>query len=518
MKKIKILPVILLVSIFLSVFSPVSADAVEQPSPGANAVVLMDTVTGNVLFSTNADTKVFPASTTKIMTVLLAVEAVERGDVALSDYVTASDNIAFDMIEDGSSVGIVAGETMTLENLMYCAMVSSANEACNAIAEYISGSIPSFVAKMNERATQLGCTGTNFTNTHGLPDENHYTTAQDFSIISLEAISHPLFMQISNTASITIPATNKSEERRLSNTNGLINKDSVNYPGYYYDAAAGIKTGHTEAAGYCLVSTATKNGMTLLCVVMGGKATEKAGGFEYGSFTDSIMLYNWAFENYSYRDILKITALVEDIPVKMGSDANFVTVHPQTAVKALLPNDEDIDSYEQKITIYSQQEGKELMAPVDAGEVLGEITIERDGVVYGSSLLVANSSVDLSYGKYIKSQIAVTLKKPVVIIAIVVVLALLALYVYQVVKYNTAKRKHKQDVARRRNASAQIADEREVAPKAVSSRRSAPAMKYYDDGDLDKPDLNYGSSVSTASRQEETQAERDYFEEFFGKK
>jgi len=118
MKKIKILPVILLVSIFLSVFSPVSADAVEQPSPGANAVVLMDTVTGNVLFSTNADTKVFPASTTKIMTVLLAVEAVERGDVALSDYVTASDNIAFDMIEDGSSVGIVAGETMTLENLM----------------------------------------------------------------------------------------------------------------------------------------------------------------------------------------------------------------------------------------------------------------------------------------------------------------------------------------------------------------------------------------------------------------
>lgn len=515
MKKIKILPVILFISIFLSVFAPVSAAAVEQPNPGANSVVLMDTATGNVLFSKNADVKAFPASITKIMTVLLAVEAIEQGEVALSDSVTASDNVAFDMIDDGSTAGIVAGETMTLENLMYCAMVVSANEACNAIAEHISGSVPSFVARMNARAAELGCTGTNFANTHGLPNENHYTTAQDFAIISLEAASHPLFMQIANTATITIPATNKAEERRLSNTNGLINKDSVSYPGYYYEGAAGIKTGHTEAAGFCLVSTAAKNGMNLLCVVMGAKATDKGDNLEIGSFTDSIMLYNWAFENYSYRDILPITALVEDIPVKMGSDANFVTVHPQSAVKALLPNDEDIGSYEQKITIYSRQEGKDLVAPVDAGEILGEITIERDGIVYGSSLLVANSSVDLSYGKYIKSQILGTLKKPGVIIAIVVILALVVLYIIQIVRYNAAKKKRRQEFARRHNASAQLAPDRRSAPKAAVSPRSEPATQYYEDDD--KPDLNYGSSVSTAVQEQETQAERDYFEEFFGK-
>lgn len=513
MKKIKFLSLLLLFAFIVSAASPLSAFAIEQPDTASDAIVLVDTVSGNVLFEKNADTKIYPASTTKIMTVFLAVEAIEMGEVTLSDYVTASENCNFDMIEDGSSAGIVPGETMTLESLLYCAMVSSANEACNIIAEYISGSIPAFVEKMNTRARELGCTNTYFNNTHGLPDSSHYTTARDFSIISLEAITHPLFMEICNTPSITIPATNKSDARYLSNTNGLINQNSISYPGYYYEAASGIKTGHTDDAGYCLISTASKNGMTLLAVVMGGRARPKESGADFDNFTDSIALYNWAFENYSYRDILKMTEQVTEIPVKMGSDASSVAVHPQDAVKALLPNDEDIGSYEQKITIYSSEEGKELMAPIEAGEILGEITIERDGVVYGSSQLIASSSVELSYGKYITSQIVSTLKKPLVIIAIIIVVGLLGLYIYVVVRYQMEKKKHMAKVASHGAAALRASKPAAQVPYQAAKRTRAQEEIYPDD---DKPDMGYNDI--DLSQPTETQAERDYFAEFFGRK
>ncbi len=517
MKKIRILPLFLLILILVSAFMPLEAGAVEMPDIQANAVMLLDEASGNIIYSKNEDSQVYPASLTKIMTVLLAIEAAERGEVALTDYVTASSNISYDLIDDGSSAGIVAGEMMTLENLLYCAMVASANEACNIIAEHVGGSISGFIDRMNARAAELGCTGTNFANTHGLPNTNHYTTAKDFSLIAMAAVSNPLFMQICNTATWIIPATNESEERVLSNTNGLINKDSEHYPGYYYEPAAGVKTGHTDAAGYCLISTATKNGMTFLAVVMGAKAADKGGSMDYGHFSESIKLYNWVFDNYSYRDILKITALVAEVPVEMGSDAGFVTLHPQSAVKALLPNDEDIDSYEQKITIYSQEEGEGLYAPVEAGEVLGEITIERDGIVYGSSQLVASSSVSLSYGKYIKSQIGKTLKKPIVIIAIIIVLALFCAYVYLVVRYNAQKKKYMRDMQRRRRAGVYEPEKPRDPVRSVLSQKSAEisARQESFDKDLAEEDL---PPMEVSQEEREFQAERDYFEEFFGKK
>ncbi|NLH01003.1 MAG: D-alanyl-D-alanine carboxypeptidase [Clostridiales bacterium] len=323
MKKLKFLSFILIFSVLAANVPLIYANALSNPPIQSKAVVLMDAATGNILFSKNGDEKVYPASTTKIMTVLLAVEAIEAGKAALSDKVTAGSNITADLSEDGSTSGIVPGETMTLENLLYCAMLSSANEACNIIADHIGGSMETFVGMMNSRAQELGCTGTHFANTHGLPNSNHYTTANDLAKIAREAYSHPLFMEICNTAEKTIPATNMSDERKLQNTNGLINKNSELYQGYYYEYAKGIKTGHTNDAGYCLVSSASKNDINLLCVVMGGQAIKKTNSTQYTNFTDSIEVYNWAFENYSYRDILETTDLVKDIPVKMGKDAEY---------------------------------------------------------------------------------------------------------------------------------------------------------------------------------------------------
>ena len=500
MKESKILSFILIFVIISATFFPTAAGALTEPAPISNDIVLVDAVTGNVLYAKNGDAKAYPASTTKIMTVLLAIEAIEAGKVSLTDPVTAGSDINAGLSEDGSTAGIVPGETMTLESLLYCTMLSSANEACNIIAEYISGDVNTFVALMNARAKELGCTGTNFTNTHGLPDYNHYTTANDLAIIARAAYSHKLFMEICNTVKKTVPATNVAGERTLSNTNGLINNDSELYPGYFYEYASGIKTGHTQDAGYCLVSSAAKDGVSLLCVVLGGIGTETIDKIEYSNFTDSVLIYNWAFENYSYRNVLETTDLVADVPVKMGKDADYVTVHPETAVKALMPNDEDNSSFEQEVTIYSEETGAELVAPVETGEVLGEVTIKRDGVVYGTSKLVACSSVDLSYSRFIQGKIFSSLKNPLVIIFVLIVLGLLGTYIFLVVRYRASKKKYKKQMKMRRRARQQALSDRQTA-------RNAPRSAELKDRLLDDVPVE---SV-------ESRAERDYFDEFFGK-
>lgn len=509
MKKIKFLSTILFIALCVSIFT-VPALALEDPAPEANAVMLVDAATGNTIYSKNEDAQVYPASLTKVMTVLLAIEAVERGERSLSDAVTASSNCTFDLIEDGSTANIVPGETMPLEDLLYCAMVKSANEACNIIAEFISGSTSAFVERMNARAAELGCTGTNFANTHGLPSSNHYTTASDMAKIAFAAISHAKFMEICNTPEIIIEATNVSEARHLVNTNGLIAENAEPYSGYYYEYAAGVKTGHTDSAGYCLISTAKNNGMNFLCVVMGGKATSSAEGVNYGNFTDTIKLYNWAFENYSYRDILKMTDLVKDVPVTMGSEADYVSVHPQESVRALLPNDDNLQSFVQRITIYSEESGEELVAPVRAGEVLGEIRIERDGVVYGSSPLIASTSIELSYSQFISSRVKEAISKPVVLICFVVVVFLLVIYIFLVIRYRLSRRKYLKEQKMRRAAAARAA-RREQPVRSAPSRVPAGYRARRQETPPPPP-------PETPAPSPEEQAERDYFEEFFGNK
>lgn len=504
MKKFQILPIFCAVVILLGVVTGPVAYALDEPATESKEVVLLDAATGNTIYSKNAEEKAYPASLTKIMTTLLAVEAIERGEVSADDTVTCAANINYDTIEEGSTANIQAGETMSLKNLMYCAMVASANEACNAIAAYISESIPDFIALMNERAAQLGCTGTHFANTHGLPNTEHYTTAADFAKIAYEAYQHKLFMEICNTVEIAVPATNMAGERQLGNTNGLINANSQMYSGYKYEYAEGMKTGHTDDAGYCLTSTAHKDGVDFLCVVMGGKAVDSVDGTKYSSFTDSIDVYNWAFANYSYRDILELTDLVEEVPVSMGSNGSFVTVHPKTAVQALLANDDNLESFEQIVTIYSEQDGKELVAPIEAYEVLGEIQILRDGVVYGSSELVASSTIELSYSQYIGNKIVNTLKNPLVILFIVVVLALVIGYVFLVVRYRRSKKEYIKAQKRRIEEARVRAQHQTVRPNpTLGTRRSMNRL------DQD--------SAGTANNKTEDQAERDYFEEFFGK-
>ncbi|MBR5708154.1 MAG: D-alanyl-D-alanine carboxypeptidase [Oscillospiraceae bacterium] len=452
MRKFKLLPIILALVLAVSLVPVPKAQAMEDLVIDATAAYLVELNTGDVLFAKNEHMKLFPASTTKILTVLLAIEAIERGEADYRDMVTATDNCRFDLTWDSSTVGITAGESLSLENLIVCALVASANEACNVIAEYISGSISEFVDLMNARATELGCKNTHFANTHGLPNEDHYSSAYDLHLIAKEAMTHEKFMQMCNYVDYTVPATNKSDERHIKTTNELIDPAS----NYYNSSASGIKTGSTDAAGFCLVSSAEKNEIRLLSVILGAKAVATGNGaYRIDSFTETGYMFRWVFANYSWREILSATELVAELPVALGEGMDSVIVHPETSLRDLIPNDLDIDKeYKADIDIYCQHEGAEpLTAPIEIGEELGTITLTYKGETFGPVKLIANTDVPLSKIEYMKSRIKATFQKPWLKWTILGILFIFLLYIAFIIRYNILKYRHKKKLQARREAA-----------------------------------------------------------------
>lgn len=520
MKIFKPLIILLCAALLLPSFLITGAQAVEYPEVGASAVVLVEAETGQVLYSKNENARKYPASLTKVMTALLAVEACETGYFSLSDEVTASENCRFDVADDSSTANIVPGETMTLEDLLYCALVKSANEACNIIAEYIGGSVSGFVEMMNDKARELGCSGTRFVNTHGYHDEGHYTTAWDFYLICREAASYSTFMDICNTAEIELEPTNVDPVPRvLTNTNALL-IETENYTGYKYSKARGIKTGHTSAAGYCLASSATDGSMNLIAIVMDAVATETGDSMHWGHFADSITLYDWAFDNFSYQDILKTTEHISTIPIAMGSGTDTVSVRPETAISALLPNDMSADSFTRDIVIYSERDNEELSAPISAGSVLGEITVSYGGVTYGKVNLVATSSIDLSKTYYIRTEIEKVTGSTAFKVTAWVLVLLFLLYLALVIRYRVLRIRHVRSVRQaQKNRMEAMTDE-------PDERRRAPVNYTYDRGSDDDEDDGYFTDYGyededgyddeppppPSSRGGDS---RDYYEEFF---
>ena len=387
MRGIRVLSLVLIICILLT--GAPSAYALTPPKVDtARSVLVGDMESGRLLFAENAYTRSEPASLTKIMTLLLAVEAIERGEASLNDNVTASLNCNFDLTDDSSTARIHAGETMPLEELMYCAALASANEACNIIAEHIAGSAESFVQRMNDRASELGCTGTSFKNTHGLPAAGHCTTARDLFVIANEAMRHELFAKLVGTAEHTVPATNTSSERRLLNSNALLTSKSPYGDGYTYDGAIGVKTGRTEAAGLCLVGAAERNGLQLMTVVLGASKSEESSN-GVGSFVDTKTLLDWAFENYSRRSIISSADIVATQPVLSGERRGKLDLRPATDITALVPNDLSADDLDMQINLYSDS-----VADAAPGTELGEMTVsDPDGTVYGTVKLVAAGTV-----------------------------------------------------------------------------------------------------------------------------
>lgn len=329
----------------------------DSPTVAAPSAILIDAETGKVLYSKNADAKMYPASTTKIMTGMLAAQ---YGN--LDEQVTASPNVV--KIERGSSqIYIVPDEVLTMEQLLYALLLESANDSAIAIAEHVGGSIEDFVEMMNAKAKELGAVNTHFVNPHGLHNENHYTTARDLSTLAREAMRNPIFRQIVGTFHYEIPQTNKQDARNyITNTNKMV--WTINNK-YKYENAIGIKTGYTKEAKNCLVGGASKNGMELISVILGD---------ENGSlYPDSIALLEYGFNNFKKLPLLQKDMIVTTVNIKNGDRKLNLLAAEDYSIVGL---DEDLEEL-QKTKTFNIDES--IKAPVKKGDIIGTVSFMVNG-------------------------------------------------------------------------------------------------------------------------------------------
>ena len=397
---------IFLLAVLLATLT-VPAYGLEDPAIRAKAALLVDISSDTVLYEKDIHDELDIASTTKIMSALLIFEALDRGDLRMDQSITATASALKGLPEDGSTADIVEGETLTVEQLLYCMLVISANETCNILGEALDGSVDAFVAHMNQRAQELGCKNTHFANTTGLTKSGHYSSAWDLYLITREAMTHDDFMTIVNTKSYEIPPTNKTEDERvLHSTNALISNWRL--AGYLYSGAQGIKTGSTDAAGQCLVSSAVRGSRTLVSVVLGAQKAEKENGAGYivESFTETARLFDYGFDNFASRQVLDENELIQEVPVALSKQVSSVAVHPAETTEAMLPKDVKAN------------------APIAAGDRLGEITVSYNGQDCVTVPLLAVADVSVSRFLLARHNIGLFFSRPSVRIAAIALIVL----------------------------------------------------------------------------------------------
>lgn len=348
------------VSVFAETSVPAIGEGLEISAPSA---ILMEKETGTVIYEKEADKIMEPASVTKVMTILLIVEAVENGTLTLDDMITCSTRASS---MGGSQVYLKEGEQMTLHDMLKSIVVSSANDAAVAVAEHMHGSEAGFVAKMNERAKELGMVNTNFNNCTGLMDDaQHVTTARDIAIMSRELISHDMIKEYTTIWMDTI----RNGEFGLSNTNKLIR---------YYEGATGLKTGFTSRSMYCLSATAERDGVEYIAVIMHGETSAKR-------FEDAKTLLSYGFANYALANTAPAD-VIPPLPVTLGKTKTVQPIAAETP-KLLLPKAE-AGNISVNVELCD-----EVSAPVCVGDKLGQVTVSSDSGVLCTYDLVASSDV-----------------------------------------------------------------------------------------------------------------------------
>lgn len=374
MKTKKLIATIFLIFIILFNFEYVlSAESSSStpssiPSITSTSAILIDNRTNKILYNKDINKKMFPASTTKILTAIIVLENCD-----LDDIVTASYNAVMSVPEGYSTANIQIGEQLTVEQLLELLLVCSANDAANVLAEYVGGSIDSFVAMMNTKVNELGLSDSHFTNCYGKHDENHYTTAYDLAFIMKYCLKNDTFRKIAGQASCAIPATNKSESRSYDSTNELLIPSTLNY--YKYLTAG--KTGFTSQAKECLVSSAYRDNLELICVVLGSS----------NRFSDTRMLYEYAYSNYSIKNIVNEKDKVTSIEVKNATkDTKNLDLLSSESVPVLINNSESISDITPEITL-----SENIYAPIDESSSLGKVKYTVDGVEYTTTIIASHS-------------------------------------------------------------------------------------------------------------------------------
>jgi len=415
--KYTVLAVILIVlTVFPGFFVPVSAEEPEANANGikvyvntegldsppditASAAVFLNAGTGKTVYEKNSRDEVFPASTVKIMTAIIVLENVGdlEGKTIISKYVV--NNTAGNSLDPKMS----EGEVFTVENLLYAMLVSGANDAALALAEYVSGSVGDFVDKMNARAVELGCEKTVFANPTGMHSPSMHTTASDMAKIAFHASKMQKFMEISGAPKYTIPYTNKERDNRpLFNRNHFISKAYRTQ--YYYSYARGMNYGYTPEAGYCLTTVAEQKGLTYLCVLIGSTDSAVSGSesARINCFSDARSLFEWAFSIYSIKPVITKKDLITEVEIDLSANSDTVTLIPGEDISVLLPKNADL---EKEITTNCDIYEEMLVAPIDKGQELGRLTVYYNGEIVGSTKLLSNSDIERSFVLYILRQI-----------------------------------------------------------------------------------------------------------------
>ncbi len=341
----------------------------ESPEVEPKSAIVMELSTGTILYEKNITDQHYPASITKIMTTLLALENAD-----LNEVITFSDR-AIDETRGGSGIARDYGEQMTMEQTLYGVMLASGNECAFAVAEHVGGTMEKFVEMMNEKAAELGCVNTHFSNPHGLQDENHYTCAYDMALIAQAAYANETFRIITGTARYTIPPTNKHEEQTdLQNHNEMLYP--FRYNKYVYEGCTGGKTGYTTTANSTLVTFAERDGMTLVCVVMDSQAP--------AHWTDSRLLFDYAFDNFQMVNIVENESRYPSSEnLKKGVLNNqeaFVNISETAAI--VLPKTAEFADTKSEITVADA--GSDVVGSIVytyAGHPVGKADIKRTDTV-----------------------------------------------------------------------------------------------------------------------------------------
>ena len=354
----------------------------DVPKPNfqiySEGAILIDSKTGNILAEKNMDKQLYPASITKVLTAIIAIEKLN-----LDDVLTASYSAVMSIPSGYSNAGIKEGEQFTVRDLLDMFLIHSANEIGFIFAEHISGSVSEFANLMNQKAIELGCKNTHFTNPSGIQDSEHYTTAYDMAQIAKYCMKNEIFRNIVGKTSCKISPTELyPEERYFKNTNSLL--DSSNR--YYYEYAIGVKTGFTSQAKNCFIGCSVKDGIELIIVLMGAEATETGLS---GRYTDAINLFNYGFENYTNKNIIEANTIMKQLEIKNATkETKNLNIVVKDSISVMLPVNYDTSKLQ-----YSVELKENITAPIAKDSVLGKITYNIDGITYSTDLISSNDVI-----------------------------------------------------------------------------------------------------------------------------
>ena len=377
--------------ILLLPFLILPVHAADPPEiTGAAGAYLYNFENDVLLYELNPDTRIFPASTVKLMTGILAMEALGN-DPDKSITVTA------EMLNKvvGNNMGLKVGEVVTVKDMLYGLLLNGANDAAQVLAVSVSGSVEDFVDAMNDKAQYLGAYNTFYTNPTGMHSDAMITTVADTALIAKYAYSLPGFTEITSLSKYVMEATNKSDYRNLYNRNGQISR--FYEPNYLYSGSLGLNAGYTKQSGYCLVSVASRDELTYLCVVMNAESNDKT----IYSYENGKRLLDFAFSSYGYVEVLSEKQRICELPVSLSSTVDYVTLTPAESVIRYLPTDYDPDNLQIAYSTYAES----LEAPVQEGAVYGSVAVYYEGDVVGTTELIATASVSRSEFLHLLKQI-----------------------------------------------------------------------------------------------------------------